>query len=84
MTRILGQPALDTGGFSLVLKTLETNPTPSNPANWRASFAVGGSPGENDSSRFLGDSFADLDSDSLSSLLKDARGSSDLDANSVT
>ncbi|MDB6038465.1 MAG: hypothetical protein JWM99_2306, partial [Verrucomicrobiales bacterium] len=38
----------DGGGFSLVVQNPNANPDPANPANWRASFRMGGSPGEDD------------------------------------
>ena len=42
-------PALKSGsGYSLVLIAPDTLPDPTKPANWRASYAVGGNPGGND------------------------------------
>ena len=40
--------AADGGGFSIVPVDPFSNPDPNDPANWRASSAIGGSPGEDD------------------------------------
>ncbi len=40
--------AADGGGFSLVVKDANANSDPTDPANWRASFRAGGSPGIDD------------------------------------
>lgn len=71
-----------TGGFSLVLITPGTNPDPSEPSNWRASIAIGGTPSGTDAVTYSGDPTADLDNDGLSALVEYAVGSSDSDANS--
>ncbi|MGI9244750.1 MAG: lamin tail domain-containing protein, partial [Verrucomicrobiales bacterium] len=67
----------DTGGFSLVLISPETNPDPDLPESWRASFAIGGTPGSDDSNSFTGDPGADTDGDGLSALIEYAAGTSD-------
>jgi hypothetical protein len=72
----------DTFGFSLVLIAADTNPDPAEPLNWRASLAVGGTPGGSDAVNFSGDPAADADGDGLSALIEHALGSSDVDATS--
>ena len=72
----------DTLGFSLVLIAPATNPDPGEPSNWRASAAVGGTPGGSDAVNFSGDPTADDDGDGLSALVEHALGSSDDDAGS--
>ncbi len=65
----------DGAGATLVLIAPETNPAHADPANWRASFVPGGSPGGTDSQTFGGDPDADADGDGLSALLEHALGS---------
>lgn len=72
----------DTLGYSLVLIAPDTNPDSSEPLNWRASAAVGGTPGGSDAVNFSGDPAADADGDGLSALVEYALGSSDGDATS--
>jgi hypothetical protein len=72
----------DTSGYSLVLIAPDTNPESSEPLNWRASAAVGGTPGGSDAVNFSGDPAADADGDGLSALVEYALGSSDVDATS--
>lgn len=50
---------------------------PTDPANWRRSVALGGSPSVKDSVPFTGDPAADLDLDGLSAFLEHAYGTSD-------
>jgi hypothetical protein len=76
----------DGSGFSLTLACAAANPDPSLPASWRASVAVGGSPGGDDSlalSDWLashglsaGDELRDDDRDLLPVLLEYALGGS--------
>lgn len=72
----------DGGGASLVLISPTSNPPASDPASWRASFVLGGSPGDTDSETFTGDPSADNDGDGLNALLEYALGSVDGDASS--
>ena len=65
-----------------MLIAAETNPDPDLASNWRASAAIGGSPGEGDGVTFTGDPAADGDGDGLSALAEHALGSSDADASS--
>ncbi|MEZ5299652.1 MAG: LamG-like jellyroll fold domain-containing protein, partial [Verrucomicrobiales bacterium] len=67
----------DGGGFALVLIRPETNPDHADPANWRRSTMIDGSPGESDAALFSGDPGADDDGDSLTALLEHALGTSD-------
>ncbi len=77
--------AADGEGASLVLIAPLTNPDHSDPANWRASAAAGGSPGTSDETLFSGNPLADLDGDGLSAFAEHAFGTSDTaaDANPV-
>ncbi len=68
--------AADGSGFALVLRSPGTNPDHSLPQNWRASAAVGGSPGGDDTNPFTGDPEKDSDLDGSSDLLEHALGSS--------
>jgi len=72
----------DTLGYSLVLIAPDTNPDSAEPLNWRASAAVGGTPGGSDAVNFSGDPATDADGDGLSALVEYALGSSDVDATS--
>jgi hypothetical protein len=69
----------DGGGFSLVLIHPSSNPDPANPRNWRASAAIGGSPGSGEGTTFAGgDPTADIDGDGLSALVEYSLGSNPL------
>jgi hypothetical protein len=46
-------PAADGAGYSLVPVDYNMNPNPDDSGNWRASLYIHGSPGKNDSSRFV-------------------------------
>ncbi|MGB0326660.1 MAG: lamin tail domain-containing protein [Akkermansiaceae bacterium] len=69
----------DGGGASLVLISPTSNPPASDWASWRASFVLGGSPGDTDTQTFTGDPNADDDNDGLTALLEFALGSVDGD-----
>lgn len=64
-------------GYCLVLIKPEDNPDHSDPANWRRSVAIKGSPGESDTIPFIGITSNDSDGDGLSALLEYALGTSD-------
>ncbi len=66
-------------GFSLVLADPAAQPDYSDPASWRASASLGGSPGSAEPFLFAGDPAADLDGDGLSAFLEHAIGTSDED-----
>lgn len=64
----------DGDGHSLVL----SNPSDlNNPASWRPSLAVGGTPGTDDSTTFTGDPNADLDGDQFTAFAEYALGTDD-------
>ena len=65
------------GGYSLVLIKPETNPDHADPANWRRSVKLNGSPGEDDSIPFTGIATDDIDGDGFSALFEYALGTSD-------
>ena len=77
--------SVDGGGPCLVLIRPETNPDPSDPANWRASSIVGGTPGSSDAQLYAAwaaannvtdlQGTADDDNDGLSNLAEYALGS---------
>lgn len=71
---------VDGRGYSLVLINPQSNPSHGDPESWRASVAIGGSPGQSDSSQFTGEADKDEDGDSIPALLEYALGSSDLEA----
>ncbi len=74
----------DTAGHSLVLIAPENSPVHADAGNWRASFAVGGTPGEAEAGNvFVGNPDADVDGDGFSALLEFAAGTSDNDATGV-
>jgi hypothetical protein len=56
-----------------------THPDISQPANWRASSLLNGSPGSSDAAVFTGDPAADADHDGLSARLEYALGTSEND-----
>ncbi|MBP7949976.1 MAG: lamin tail domain-containing protein [Verrucomicrobiales bacterium] len=60
----------DGTGRSLVLVAPQTSPDHENPLNWRASVAVGGSPGASDAVPFSGNPAGDDDGDGWSNLLE--------------
>jgi len=70
-------PSPDGLGFSLVLSSPTSNPDHSVPRNWRASVALGGAPGGDDSVPFAGDPGIDADQDGRSAFFEFATGSSD-------
>jgi hypothetical protein len=72
--------APDGTGATLVLVSPQTSPSHGVPSNWRASFALGGSPGGSDGKTFTGDPDADQDGDGLNALLEYAFGSINGDA----
>jgi hypothetical protein len=72
--------APDGDGFSLVLIRPGSSPSHGDAANWRASFALGGTPGGTDAETFAGDPNADLDGDGLNALLEYAFGTIDREA----
>jgi hypothetical protein len=67
-------------GYSLVLMTTD-NATPDHrdPANWRSSALIGGTPAGTDQLSFVGDGLEDQDQDGLQRLLEYALGTSDGD-----
>ena len=67
----------DGGGFSLVLINPGSNPDHDDPASWRSSTTLGGSPGGSDSMIFSGNPDDDLDADGIPALLEHALGTSD-------
>lgn len=71
--------AADGDGMTLTLIDPQSTPDHTDPFNWRASVAAGGSPGESDASSFAGDASEDSDLDTLSALGEYAFGSSDFD-----
>ena len=72
--------APDGTGATLVLVSPQTSPAHDDPSNWRASIALGGSPGDSDGQTFTGDPDADQDGDGLTALLEYAFGSINGDA----
>ena len=72
--------APDGDGFSLVLIAPESSPDHSDPANWRSSVSLGGSPGTTDAVDFVGDPNVDSDGDGLAAFLEHALGSISGDA----
>ena len=72
--------AADGGGFSLVLRDPGGFPDPEDPAHWRRSGSIGGSPGAAVRKSFRGDAGADEDRDGRSALLEYAYGTSDQDS----
>ena len=75
--RLPWPPSPDGLGFSLVLSAPTSNPDHSIPGNWRASVALGGAPGGDDSVSFAGDPSIDADQDGRSAFFEFATGSSD-------
>jgi hypothetical protein len=71
--------AADGTGPTLILINPMSNPDHADPASWRASTVVGGTPGAGDGTVFTGDPHEDLDNDRLSALAEHAFGSSDTD-----
>jgi len=69
--------AADGDGFSLVLIDPRANPNHDDPANWRPSVAIGGTPGGSDATPFTAAPLEDLDQDGLAALLEYALGTSD-------
>jgi len=67
--------ASDGLGYGLVLIAPETNPDHTDPANWRSSVNLGGSPGTTDATTFTGAPNADGDNDGLNALLEYGFGS---------
>lgn len=67
-------PASANAGFALVLIQPNRNPDPKDPANWRASASLGGSPGRSDSTRFQGNPTADANQNGQADLLDYAFG----------
>lgn len=84
-SNIAGWPASPDGdGMTLVLRRpFDPNTQPSSPEAWRPSAAVGGAPGEADSTFFSGDPTADADGDGHSALMEYAFGTSDDSASSL-
>jgi hypothetical protein len=74
-------PAPDGDGRTLVLRRpFHTDTNPDSPHFWRPSTAVGGAPGQVDSTRFGGYASADVDEDGHSALVEYAFGTSDQSA----
>ena len=67
----------DGDGFSLVRLDPASDLDPTDPLNWAASPAIGGSPGADDGLRFTGDPLADADGDGYVAILEYAAGLSD-------
>lgn len=71
------ESAADGSGFSLVLNDAFSNPDHSEPASWRASVDLNGTPGGDDSVPFIGVASADADGDGFNAFLEYALGSDD-------
>ncbi|MEZ5304882.1 MAG: lamin tail domain-containing protein [Verrucomicrobiales bacterium] len=69
-------PIDDNAGASLVLIAPHSDPDHGDPANWRHSIAVGGTPGGSDALRFTGEATADADGNGRPDLLDYAMGPS--------
>ena len=69
----------DGDGYALVLIDPASGPDHSDPTNWRASLALGGSPGTDDAVLFVGNPTDDLDMDNQSAFLEHAVGKNDND-----
>ena len=70
-------PSPDGLGFALVLSSPTSNPDHSTPGNWRASAALGGTPGGDDAVPFAGDPGIDADQDGHTAFFEYATGRSD-------
>jgi len=70
----------DGEGFSLTLIRPQDAPDHADPLNWRASGAIGGTPGDTDGRIFSGDPNADDDGDGIVALVEYYFGESDSDA----
>ena len=71
----------DGNGYSLTLINPAAHPDYAQPANWRASASLNGTPGGSDATAFTGNPTSDADGDSLSGRLEYALGTSDTDGN---
>jgi hypothetical protein len=69
----------DGSGFSLVLRTPQTNPDHTIAANWLPSSTINGNPASSNSTGFVGDPGADEDGDGLTALVEYALGLDDTD-----
>jgi len=67
-------PASPNSGFAIVLIQPGNHPDPNDPANWRASVALGGSPGGTDATRFQGNPTADTNQNGQADLIDYAFG----------
>jgi hypothetical protein len=67
-------PASPNGGFALVLIQPLNHPDPNNPASWRASVSLGGTPGSSDATRFQGNPTADTNQNGQADLFDHAFG----------
>jgi hypothetical protein len=77
-------PAADGTGPSLMLVDSNGKGNASDPASWRASTAIGGTPGKGEQDGgFIGDPNADQDGDGIKALLEFALGTSDLIPNGI-
>ncbi len=77
------EAAGDGSGFSLVLNAPLTNPDHSDPASWRSSVAINGSPGGDDSQPFVGNPNDDADGDGFNAFLEYAMATSDNSSSSI-
>lgn len=72
-------PSADGLGYALVLVAPTSDPDHSLPESWRASVALGGSPGGTDAVLFVGDPNADVDQDGRSAFFEHVFAKSDSD-----
>ena len=72
-------PEADGTGYSLTLINPLSHPDSNQPANWRSSRTLNGSPAASDATTFTGNPSTDADGDGLSARLEYGLGTSDTD-----